>query len=104
MGLYKAKPVSSSHRDLDRRDLHGVAYLLRAAHQACGDFCGRWTPRSCHGAWLRMHVPDRGQHRGGDGEDGLLGAAPGAQAVELRLQVAVLDAHGGPGRPASGSV
>ena len=98
----KVKLMSSSHRDLDRRDLHGVADLLQAAHQARGRLV-RVGAVEVSGAevmpWSMVvqHVPDRGEHRGGHGEDGLLGAAPGAQAMELRLQVAVLDAHRGPG-------
>src|SRR3712207_7817946 len=43
------------------------------------------------------HVPDGGEDRGGDGADGLLRAAAGPQAVELRLEVAGLPAGGGPG-------
>lgn len=42
------------------------------------------------------HVPDGGEHRAGDGEDGFLGAASRLQALELGLQVAALDADGCP--------
>src|SRR5512134_3842307 len=37
------------------------------------------------------------EHRGGDGQDGLLGAATGLEAQELGTQVAVLLADGRPG-------
>src|SRR6187551_1844240 len=46
---------------------------------------------------VAQHVVCRGEHRGGDGEDGLLGAAASLDAQELGTQVAGLDAHGGPG-------
>jgi hypothetical protein len=44
------------------------------------------------------HVPDGGEHGGGDREDGFLGATPAAQTQELGLQVAVFHPHRGPGR------
>jgi hypothetical protein len=40
------------------------------------------------------HVVTDGQHRGGESEDGLLGATPGLEAKELGLEVAVLLANG----------
>src|SRR5262245_38374216 len=46
---------------------------------------------------VAQHVPGGGEHRGGHGEDGLLGAAPSAQAVELRLEIAAVHTHGSPG-------
>src|SRR4029453_16612156 len=46
---------------------------------------------------VAQHVPGGGEHRGGDREDGLLGAAAGAQAVELRLEIAAFHAYGSPG-------
>jgi hypothetical protein len=44
-----------------------------------------------------QHVIDDGQDRGGEGADGLFGAASGAQAMKLRLEIAGLLAGGGPG-------
>src|SRR5438105_15927383 len=43
------------------------------------------------------HVVGGGEHRGGHGEDGVLGAAAGLQAQELGLQVGVFGSGGGPG-------
>src|SRR4030095_4039684 len=43
------------------------------------------------------HVIGGGEHGGGDGEDGFLGAAAALEAEELRAQVPVLFAGGGPG-------
>src|SRR6478736_6351437 len=44
---------------------------------------------------VAQHVEGGGEHRGSDGEDGLLGAAACLDAQELSAQVAGLDAHGG---------
>jgi len=49
-----------------------------------------------------QHVVSGREHGGGDGEDGFFGAASGAQAVELGLQVGLLGAHRGPGRADQG--
>src|SRR5215211_3096940 len=46
---------------------------------------------------VAQHVPDGREHGGGDGADGLLGAAALAQPLELRPEIAVLLAAGGPG-------
>src|SRR5215475_984476 len=46
---------------------------------------------------VAQHVVARPEHGGGDGEDGLLGAAAGFEAEELRLEIAALGVHGGPG-------
>ncbi len=46
---------------------------------------------------IAQHVEGGGEHRGGHGEDGFLGAAARLDAQELGAQVAVLDAHGSPG-------
>src|SRR5215203_1373303 len=46
---------------------------------------------------VAQHVVGGSEHRGGYGEDGLLGATPGLDAQELSAQVAGLDAHGCPG-------
>ena len=46
---------------------------------------------------VAQHVVRGGEHRGGHGEDGLLGAAASLDAQELRSQVAGLDAYRGPG-------
>src|ERR671916_2072780 len=48
-------------------------------------------------AAVARHAPDGGEHGGGDGADGLLRTAALAQALELRAEVAVLLAAGGPG-------
>src|SRR4051794_1362006 len=55
------------------------------------------APRSWVEGAVSEHVIDRGQDRGGDGADRLLGSAPAAQTLELRLQVAGLSVPGGPG-------
>src|SRR6476619_6834975 len=46
---------------------------------------------------VAQHVEGSGEHRGGDGEDGFLGAAASLDAQELGAQVAGLDAHGSQG-------
>src|SRR5215212_1583353 len=46
---------------------------------------------------VAQHVPDGGEHGRGDGADGLLGAAALTQPLELRPEIAVLLAAGGPG-------
>src|SRR5678815_3176218 len=46
---------------------------------------------------VAQHVEGGGEHGGGHGEDGLLGAAACLDAQELGAQVAGLDAYGGPG-------
>jgi hypothetical protein len=43
------------------------------------------------------HVVGGGEDRGGDGADRLFGAAPRAQAMELRLEIAAVFACGRPG-------
>ena len=46
---------------------------------------------------VAQHVVAGGEHRGGHGEDGLLGPPPGFDAEELRAQIAVLLARSRPG-------
>ena len=46
---------------------------------------------------MLQHVIGRRQDRGGHSADRLLGAAAGAQAMKLRLEIAGLLARGGPG-------
>ena len=43
------------------------------------------------------HVIGGGEDRGGEGADRLFGAAPGAQAMELGLEIAAVFARGRPG-------
>src|SRR5262249_56100121 len=43
------------------------------------------------------HVIGRGEQGGGDGEDGFLGASTALEAEELRSEVRILGAGGGPG-------
>src|SRR5207249_1663727 len=45
---------------------------------------------------VTQHEVGGGEHRGSDGEDGLLGPAAGAKAEELGLQVALLYPDAGP--------
>src|SRR5689334_24533931 len=49
------------------------------------------------GGAVAEHVPDRGEHRGGYGDDGLLRAATSLEPVVLAAQVRVLLVHGAPG-------
>ena len=49
------------------------------------------------GGAVAEHVAGGGEDGGGDGAGRLPRAAPGAQALELGAEVAVLLAHGGPG-------
>ena len=83
-------------------DLHGVANLLQSADQANGGLV-RVGAVEMGGAEFApfgagaQHAPGGGEHGSGHGDDGLLGAASCAQAVELGLQVAALDLHGRPG-------
>src|SRR5881628_1074513 len=84
-----------------RCELHGVADLLKSAHQAqrCLVSVGAIEVGGAQvvpfGA-VAQHVPGGREHRGGHRDDGLLDATARAQAVELRLQVAALDLDGGP--------
>src|SRR5205085_6001926 len=73
-----------------------VADLLKSADQAAGGFGGvgaievggaEVVPLGA----VAQHVPGRGEHRGGHGDDGFLGAAARTQTMELWLQVAALD-------------
>src|SRR5437867_10440587 len=85
---------------LSRNDLHRVADLLKTADEAVGGLVGVGAVE-VGGAQIvplgavAQHVPGGGEHGGGHGDDGFLGAATGTNAVELGLQVAALDLHGG---------
>src|SRR6478736_5446123 len=85
-----------------RRELYGVAHLLKPADQPRGGLVGVRTVE-VGGAEVvpfgavAQHVPDGGEHRGGHRDDGLLDAAACAQAVELRLEITALDLDRGPG-------
>ena len=80
---------------LNRRDLDGVADLLKPADQAGGGLVGigaievRAAEFAPFGA-VAQHVPGGGQDGGGDGADGFFRAAAGAQALELGLEIAGL--------------
>src|SRR5690349_2260051 len=89
-------PTRMKLSPLRRRRCHGVSDLLKASDQASG---GSFRIASVEvvgtqvvpdGA-VAQHVPDGGEHRGGDGNDGFLGAAARAEATEQCLQVAALD-------------
>ena len=73
--------------------MDGVADLLQAADQPVGSLGGvgavevGGTEVVPLGA-IAQHVPSSREHRGGDGDDGLLGAATGAQPLRnLQLQI-----------------
>src|SRR4030095_13668977 len=53
---------------------------------------------------IAQHVVRGGEHRGGDGKDGLLGASACLDAQELRAQVAGLDANRSPRGSDQGSL
>ena len=83
------------------RGVHGVAALLQPTDQAVGGFGGIGAikvgrPQVVPFGAVAQHVPGGGEHRGGHGDVGLLGAAACADAMELRLQVAAFDLDGGP--------
>src|SRR6267378_6275390 len=83
-------------------ELNVAAEVVEAAHEAQYGL-GAIAAREVIGAEVAIfnavfkHVPDGGEHRGGDGEDGFLGAATSPQAQELGLQVGVFDTYRGPG-------
>src|SRR5207302_7715111 len=78
------------------------AEVVEASHEAL-DLLQVIAAREVIGAEVAIldavleHVPDGGEHRGGDGEDRFLGSPTCAQAQELGVQVAALDAHRAPG-------
>src|SRR5882762_1282940 len=78
--------------------LNVAAEVVEAAHEAQYGL-GAIAAREVIGAEVAIfnavfkHVPDGGEHRGGDGEDGFLGAATSPQAQELGLQVGVFEPH-----------
>src|SRR5229473_2259453 len=86
----------------DRRDLHSIAKFSQAFDQAIFLLVGGTTIEVIAAEILICrpvleHVVDRGKVGGGDGHDRLLGAAPGFDAVELGLQVAVFLFYRRPG-------
>src|ERR1700730_5217435 len=98
-GRRQAKTSCRSGNRL-KRDLE--AELLELGDETLGFDGGRAAVEMVgakvlmYGAVLQ-HVVDRGQHRSGDGANGFLFTAFGAQPVELRLAVAVPLAAGRPG-------
>src|SRR5229473_5404969 len=86
----------------DRLDLYGVAKVSQAFDQVCFLLVGR-TAIEVIAAEVLVHRPvlehvvDGGKDGGDDGHDRLLGAAPGFDAIELGLQVAVFLFYRRPG-------
>src|SRR5215468_6742200 len=86
----------------ERLDLHSVAEVGQAFDQTCF-LLVRGTAIEVIVAEVLVrravleHVVDSGEDGGGDGHDGLLGAAPGFDAVVLGLQVAVFLFYRRPG-------
>src|SRR5216683_1928306 len=92
----------SSYLGVNRRDLHSIAKFSQAFDQAIFLLVGGTTIEVIAAEILICrpvleHVVDRGKDGGGDGHDRLLGAAPGFDAVELGLQVAVFLFYRRPG-------
>src|SRR6266853_4735676 len=83
-------------------DLYGVAKVSQAFDQVCFLLVGR-TAIEVIAAEVLVHRPvlkhvvDGGKDGGDDGHDGLLGAAPRFDAIELGLQVAVFLFYRRPG-------
>src|SRR5438093_11978829 len=83
-------------------DLDGAPEIAEAPHQAVDDL-GAVASIKVVGAEVPVldtvaeHEVRSREHRGRDGEDGLLGAASGLDAEEQRVQIAVLDSDAGPG-------
>ena len=82
--------------------LNGISEALKAIDEALR--LGRSSPAiEVVGAQILIqssvgqHMIDGGEDRSGDGADGLLGAAPRPQAMELGLKVAALLARPSPG-------
>src|SRR5439155_17844957 len=88
--------------DGERLDLHGVAEVGQAFDQGVfllirGTAIEVFATEVLIHRPVLEHVVDRGKDGGGDGHDRLLGAAPGFDAVELGLQVAVFLFYRRPG-------
>src|SRR5262252_8772148 len=87
---------------LRRPDFDGETELLKALDEAIGEF-GFVAAVEVVGAEVPVvevvfeHVIGRDEHRRGDGEDGFLGASTTLEAEELRSEVSILAAGGGPG-------
>ena len=83
------------------RDLDGVAEVLKSGDEILG-LRGFGTTIEVVRAQVLIagavleHVVDGGEDRSSDGADGLFGASPGTDAVELGLDVAALFARGSP--------
>src|SRR6202011_1347362 len=94
----KQKPGSCRQRG----DLNGVAEVLQTHDEASGvDGFGSLVEVVRAEIAIELtadqHVVDAGQDRGGERAERLFGAAAGAQAVELGLEIAGLLAGGGRG-------
>src|SRR5512138_1275187 len=87
----------SRHPDFD-----GETELLKALDEAIGEF-GFVAAIEVVGAEVAIgevvfeHVIGRDEHRRGDGEESFLGAATALEAEELRSEISILAAGGGPG-------
>src|SRR4051794_28486450 len=83
-------------------DLHGQSKCFKAPNETSSDL-GFVSVLEVVGAEVVVHdvvfqdVVRRRQHRGGHGENRLLGSAPTLQAKKLRAQVRVPGAGGNPG-------
>src|SRR6201987_1326110 len=84
------------------RELDLAAEIIESSEQA-SDRLGAIAASEVIGAKIFIfhpileHVPSGIEHRGGDCQNGFFGAAASFEAQELGLQVATLDADGGPG-------
>src|SRR2546422_2926300 len=82
-------------RESGRAHLDGKAEIVKARDQALGEL-GLVAPIEVVGTEVTVvdvvfeHVVGGGQHGGGDGEDGLLGASPALDPQELGSEVGVL--------------
>src|SRR6516225_2525836 len=87
---------------LRRPDFDGETEFLKALEEAVGEL-GFVPAVKVVGAEVPVvevvfeHVIGRDEHRRGDGEEGFLGASTALEAEELRSEVSVLGAGGGPG-------
>src|SRR6516225_9861152 len=95
-------PVGRSCVCRQRSDLDGKSQVLQAGNEAvdllalAASIEVMRAEVVIEGSCLQ-HLVDGSEDRGSDGANRLFGAAAGAQAMKLRLQVAGLLAGGGPG-------
>src|SRR3989442_15686626 len=88
-------------RESGRAYLDGKAEIVKARDQALGEL-GLVAAIEVAGTEVTVvdvvfeHVVGGGQHGGGDGEDGLLGASPALDSQELSPEVGVLFPGGRP--------